>query len=86
MEHVRANNSAKSTILDPIDEVLGPENVQHKPDLGSTMPLVNITKAKKRFMYLDEFQCVEYASHPARKPTIPVSTMLKLFGGQFLEV
>jgi len=80
------SNSAKSTILDPIDEVFGAENVQHKPDLGSTMPLVNITKPNKRFMYLDEFQCVEYASVPARKPTIPVTTMLKLFGGQFLEV
>jgi hypothetical protein len=83
---VGPSNSAKSTIFDPIDEVFGPENVQHKPDLGSNMPLVNITKAHKRFMYLDEFQCVEYAAVPARKPTIPVTTMLKLLGGQYLEV
>lgn len=29
---------------------------------------------------------MEYASVPARKPTIPASTMLKLLGGQFFEV
>ena len=80
------SNSGKSTVLDPLDDVFGAECVQHKPDIGSTMPLVNITKPHKRFMYLDEFQCVEYAAVPARKPTIPVSTMLKLLGGQYFEV
>jgi hypothetical protein len=72
--------------LDPIDAVFGAVNVQHNSDLGSNMPLVNITKGHKRFMYLDEFQCVEYASMPDRKPTIPVTTLLKLFGGQHFEV
>lgn len=83
---VGPSNSAKSTILDPIDLVFGPENVQHKPDLGSSMPLANITKQNKRFMYLDEFQCVEYASMPVKKPTIPVTTLLKMLGGQYFEV
>ena len=50
------------------------------------MPLANVLKPAKRFLYLDEFSCVEYASPPARYPTIPVSTMLKLLGGQALEI
>ena len=82
------SNSSKSTLLDPIDLVFGPENVQHRPDLGASMPLVNLTKANKRFWCLDEFQLLEYATtpRPPLKPTIPVTTMLKVLSGQHLEV
>ena len=50
------------------------------------MPLVNLSKGNRRFLYLDEFSMVEYASMPKGKPTIPVSTLLKLTGGQYMEV
>ena len=81
-----ASNTGKSTMLDPIDVVFGETNVLHKPSIGATMPLANMTKPGKRFMYLDEFSCVEYASVPAGRPTLPVSTQLKLFSGQCMEV
>ena len=80
------SNTAKSTMLDPIDVVFGPQNVLHKPAMGATMPLANLTKPNKRFLYLDEFSCVEYASQPVGRPTFPYSTQLKLFSGQFMEV
>eukprot|EP00959_Pyramimonas_sp_CCMP1952_P464901 9487377-Pyramimonas_sp.AAC.1 len=50
------------------------------------MPLANMTKPGKRFMYLDEFSCAEYASLPTGRPALPVSTQLKLFSGQCMEV
>ena len=81
-----ASSSGKSTVTDPIDEVFGPENVQHRPDLGASMPLVNLSKGNRRFLYLDEFSMLEYASLPKGKPTIPVTTLLKLTSGQYMEV
>ena len=81
-----ASNTGKSTMLDPIDAVFREENVLHKPAIGATMPLANVNKPNKRFMYLDEFSCMEYASMPANRPTLPVSTQLKLFSGQCMEV
>ena len=81
-----ASNTAKSTMLDPVDLVFRPENVLHKPAVGATMPLANLTKPNKRFLYLDEFSCVEYVSQPVGRPTLPYSTQLKLFSGQCMEV
>jgi hypothetical protein len=54
--------------------------------LGSSMPLANLALKKKRFMYLDEFSMVEYASFPAKAPTLPKTMQLELFSGQWLEV
>ena len=79
-------NAAKSTVLDPIDEVFGEDNVQHTFTLGATMPLANLALKKKRFMYLDEFNMVEFASCPPKRPTIPKTMQMKLFAGQKLEV
>jgi len=60
--------------------------VQHTFSLGATMPLANLFLQDKRFMYLDEYNMVEYASFPAKSPTIPKTMQLKLFSGQRLEI
>jgi hypothetical protein len=39
---VGPTNAAKSTVLDPIDDVFGEGNVMHTPMLGSSMPLANL--------------------------------------------
>ena len=83
---VGVTNAGKSTVLDPIDSVFSPEKVFHTPALGSSMPLVNLATKEKRFIYLDDFQPVAFASQPDRSPTVPVITFLKLFSGQHLEV
>ena len=80
-------NAGKSTIFDPVDHVFGERAVQHTPSLGSTMPLANLASGEKRFLYLDEFNPVEFASTPVRPgPTIPKTTIKKLLAGQWLEV
>ena len=50
------------------------------------MPLANLASGEKRFLYLDEFNPVEFASTPERKPTLPKTTIKKLLAGQSLEV
>jgi hypothetical protein len=47
---VGPTNAAKSTVLDPIDDVFGDENVMHTPTLGPSIPLANLALRKKRFM------------------------------------
>jgi len=79
-------NAGKSTIFDPIDVVFGETKVFHTPALGSAMPLANLALCSKRFMYLDDFRPVDYAATPAKAPTVPVVTFLKLLGGQSFEV
>ncbi len=84
---VGPTNAAKSTIFDPVDEIFGATSVFHTPSLGANMPLANLATKKKRFIYLDDYRPVEFATSTARlAPTIPVTTFLKLFGGQFTEV
>ena len=83
---VGPTNSGKSTIFDPVDSLLGEENVQHTPAVGASMPLANLALKSKRFLYLDEFSPVEYASNPAKSPTIPKAMLCKLLAGQWLEV
>ena len=83
---VGVTNAGKSTVLDPIDVVFGPEKVFHTPAIGSSMPLSNLAVKEKRFVYFDDFHPVAFASSPHRSPTLPVITFLKLFAGQHLEV
>ena len=83
---VGVTNAGKSTVLDPIDFVFGPELVFHTPALGASMPLVNLAVKCKRFIYFDDYQPVAFASTPRRSPCLPVITFLKLFAGQQLEV
>ncbi len=83
---VGPTNAGKSTVFDPIDKVFGEEAVFHTPALGCSMPLANLAGGKKRFIYLDDYRPVEYASVPSRSPTLAVPTFLKLLGGQFLEI
>ena len=81
------SNAGKSTLLDPLDNVFGPDKVLHTPALGATMPLANLALGSwKRFIYWDEFRPVEFAALPARQPTVPAITFMKLFSGQRLEV
>ena len=68
---VGPTNGGKSTIFDPIDELFGEENVQHTPAIGAPIPLANLALKNKRFLYLDEFNPVEFASLPEKTPTIP---------------
>ena len=79
-------NGGKSTIFDPVDNVFGEKAVQHTPALESSMPLANLASGDKRFLYLDEFNPVEFASTPEKKPTLPKTTIKKLLAGQSLEV
>ena len=83
---VGPTNSGKSTIYDPVDAVFGESMVHHTPAIGSSMPLANLSLKDKRFLYLDEFNPVDYASLPANKPTIPINMLLKFLAGQWLEV
>ena len=83
---VGVTNAGKSTVLDPIDCVFGPEFVFHTPALGASMPLVNLAVKRKRFIFFDDYQPVAFASTPRRAPCLPVITFLKLFAGQQLEV
>ena len=39
-----------------------------------------------RFIYWDEYSPTEFASRPARAPTIPAVTFKKLFAGQYLRL
>jgi len=50
---VGPSNSGKSTLLYPLDDLMGPKYVFHKPALGSTFALRNITK--KRFIFWDDY-------------------------------
>ncbi|CAE8624319.1 unnamed protein product [Polarella glacialis] len=80
-------NAGKSTILDPIDEVFGAASVFHTPALGSSMALSNLVTKPKKFIFLDDYRPVEFATVPRRPcPTIPLVTFLKLMGGQWFEV
>jgi len=83
---VGPTNAGKSTVFDPVDELFGKAAVQHTPALGATMPLASLALKRKRFLYLDEFSPVEFASTPAKAPTIPKTMLLKLLAGQWLEV
>ena len=60
--------------------------MQHTPALGASKALANLALRSQRFLYLDEFNPVEYASVPATAPTIPKTTLCKLLSGQWLEV
>ena len=77
---VGPSNSGKSTLLYPFDDVFGPKYVLHKPALGSSFALRNITK--KRFIFWDDYSPVEYA----QEKTITKSLFLSLFIGQNVEV
>ena len=83
---VGVTNAGKSTVLDSLDSVFGPDEVFHTPALGATMPLANLAVKRKRFIYFDDFQPVVFASTPHRNPCFPVVTFLKLFAGQHLEI
>ena len=82
---VGPTNSGKSTIFNPVDRVFGDSAVFHTPALASCA-LANLALQPKRFMYLDEFRPVEYATTPARTPAISCITFLKLFQGQWIEI
>ena len=77
---VGPSNSGKSTLLYPFDDLFSVKKVLHKPALGSTFGLRNITK--KRFIFWDDYRPVEYA----HEKTIPVSLFLSLFIGQPTEI
>lgn len=79
-------NAGKSTVFDPVDALFGDARVFHTPALGSAMPLANLALKDKRFLHLDDYRPVDYAASPARAPTVPVVTLLKLLGGQHFEV
>lgn len=74
--------AAKSTVLDPLVEVFGFQNVLHRPGEKATMALANCAKKGKRFIYWDEYRPVEFAA----RGTVPVGTFLSLFGGGSLEI
>ena len=74
------SNSAKSTLLYPLDDIFTPKRVLHKPALGSTFALRNITQ--KRFIFWDDYRPIEYA----QEKTVTVSTFLSLFIGKKNEI
>ena len=78
---VGPSNTGKSTLLYPFDELFGHKHVFHKPALGSTFALRNITKGK-RFIFWDDYRPVEFA----HEKTVPVATFLSLFIGKETEV
>ena len=78
---IGASNTGKSTVVYPFDDLFGPKHVLHKPALGSTFALRNITK-QKRFILWDDYRPVEYA----HCKTVPVASFFSLFIGQMLEV
>ncbi len=75
------SNTGKSTLPYPFDDLFGPKHVFHKPALGSTFALRNITKGK-RFIFWDDYRPVEYA----HEKTVPVSAFLSLFIGKNAEI
>ena len=80
-------NAGKSLNLDPLVEVFGRQHVDFCPALGATMPLSSLaTCDRMRFIYWDEYSPTEFASRPARAPTIPAVTFKKLFAGQYLRL
>ena len=80
-------NAGKSLMLDPLVEVFGRQHVDFCPALGATMPLSSLaTCDRMRFIYWDEYSPTEFASRPARAPTIPAVTFKKLFAGQYLRL
>jgi hypothetical protein len=74
------SNSGKSTVVLPFDNLFNKKKVFHKPALGSSFPLANITK-EKRFLFWDDYRPVEFAQE-----TVDVSTYLSLFNGFPFEV
>ena len=78
---VGPSNTGKSTLVYPFDDLFGPKNVLHKPALGSTFALRNITKGK-RFIFWDDFRPVEFAHHH----TVPAATFLSVFIGKQTEI
>ena len=74
------SNTCKGTLLYPFDDLFGPRQVFHKPALGSTFALRNITKGK-RFIFWDDFRPVEYA-----QKTVQVPEFLSIFIGKSTEV
>ena len=51
------------------------------------MALSNLVTKPKKFIFLDDYRPVEFATVPRRPcPTIPLVTFLKLMGGQWFEV
>ena len=78
---VGPSNTGKSTLLYPFDDLFGPKRVFHKPALGSTFALRNITKGK-RFIFWDDYRPVEYA----HEKTVPTSAFLSLFIGKNTEI
>ena len=77
---VGASNTAKSTLVQPFDQLFGKPKVFHKPAMRSSFPLANIRK-NKRFLFWDDYRPVEYAQE-----TVPVDTYLSLFQGSSFEV
>ena len=77
---VGPSNSGKSTLLYPFDDLFGPTKILHKPALGSSFGLRNITK--KRFIFWDDYRPVEFA----HEKTVPASLFLSLFIGQHAEI
>ena len=83
---VGVTNAGKSTVLESIDAVFGPENVFHTPDLRATMPLANLATTQKRFIFFDDYQPITFASTPRLAPCVPAISFMKLFAGQHLEI
>lgn len=77
---VGATNTGKTTLVESFEQLFGHKHVFHKPVLGSSFALRNITKSK-RFLLWDDFRPVEYA-----QKTVPVTTFLSLFSGHSFEV
>jgi len=77
---VGPSNSGKSTLLYPFDDLFTAKRVLHKPALGSTFGLRNITK--KRFIFWDDYRPVEFA----QEKTVTVSLFLNLFIGKHSEI
>ena len=82
---VGPSNTGKSTLVDPVREVFGPEKVFNKPKLGAPCPLSKLPHGK-RFIYFDDFRPVEYAALPRDNPTLSTTTFLALFQGQPFDV
>ena len=74
------SNSGKSTLMYPFDDIFGAKYVLHKPALGSTFALRNITR--KRFIFWDDYNPVEFA----HEKTVTKSIFLSLFIGKHAEV
>lgn len=82
-----ATNAGKSLVLDPVVNVFGRKHVDFCPALGASMPLSSLATTRgMRFIYWDEYSPAEFASRPARAPTIPAVTFKKLFAGQYLRL